>query len=724
MRKGLMAIVLAVFLGAFFVGCGTAEPQIITKEVVVEKEVIKEVPKEIVVTKEVIKEVPKEIVVTKETIREVPVETIKEVVVEKEVVKIEQIQVPVDRIVVETKIVEVEKVFSGYGEAPQLTQQVQGGVLPAIEDRLPTQPMVIPTFGSTGSYGGSIRRFYLGPGDGCNFFRLSRASLVRFSTDGFSYVPSVARGWEVNDDGTEWTFFLRKGMKWSDGDDFNADDFMYQYNDVILNTDLTPKPPSFLASLDEYGSMSKVDDTTIKFTFPNPNFMFLEIVAQADEACYGSTRNVTFAPSHYLKEFHIDYNPDANELAKAAGFDDWTQLYDDRISYNNNPDKPAVSPWHFTNRLGDAVVRAERNPYFWGVDPDGNQLPYIDNIVLTLVESPSVGTLKAVQGEIDLQGRHIQLPDFPVLKEGEEKGGYDIVTWPTFGGSDVAFFPNMSYPGATGDAMRKAEVRQAMSLAIDRDAINDISFLGLGTPRQNVPKPGHAHYPGDDVAQQRVPQDVDAAIALLDAVTEKDGDGNRTIGGEKIVISIGVTPAFGPWPDVAEQVAGYWNDVGLATDVQVMTRSLVTTKRINNEFAVFVWNEDSTGFTFTNIAKRSIAFGDAGCFPGPAFCDFVRTEGAEGTDPASVGMQELSDWSFQHLIGPTIPKAEHDALAKELYTQLVQEQYNIGIVGLSPMVQGVIVKKKTLRNVPDTAGNDWPLRTPNTGFPEQWYYSK
>ena len=87
-------------------------------------------------------------------------------------------------------------------------------------------------------------------------------------------------------------------------------------------------------------------------------------------------------------------------------------------------------------------------------------------------------------------------------------------------------------------------------------------------------------------------------------------------------------------------------------------------------------------------------------------------------------MQELSDWSMKHLVGPTIPKAEHDALAKELYTHLVQEQYNIGIVGLSPMVQGVIVKKKTLNNVPDTAGNDWPLRTPNTGFPEQWYYSK
>lgn len=288
------------------------------------------------------------------------------------------VEVPVEVIVEREviKIVEIEKAFAKFGEAPQLAQTVIGGNLPPVDQRLPSQPMVIQTFGQTGQYGGTLRRFYLGPSDGCNFFRVSRASLVRFSTDGFSFIPSVARGWEVSDDGKQWTFFLREGMKWSDGDSFNADDILFQYEEVILNEELSGgATPSFLRSLDKAATVEKIDDVTVRFNFPNPNFIFLEIAAQADEACYGSTRNIPWTPSHYMKQFHIKFNPNANEDAKAAGFEDWTQLYDDKVSYNLNPDKPAISPWHFTSPLGGQLVRAERNPFFWAVDPRGQPAP-------------------------------------------------------------------------------------------------------------------------------------------------------------------------------------------------------------------------------------------------------------------------------------------------------------------------------------------------------------
>ena len=716
MKRSALLLAAMFVLGAIIMACSSqpaAEPQVVEKIVEVEKVVEKEVE----VPVEVVKEVEVEKVVEKE------VEVVKEieVEVEKEVVKVERIEVPVEKVVEVQKIVEkeVEVVRSNLGESPDLAAQVAAGTLPAVWDRIPSQPMIIPTLqDGIGEYGGVVRRFYLGPADGCNFFRLSRASLARFSSDGFSFIPSVARGWEVNDNGTEWTFFLREGMKWSDGDDFNADDFVWQYENVILNTDLTPTPPLFLRIGSEVGSISKVDDTTVMFTFPVPNFLFLEIVAQADEACYGATRNVPYAPSHYMQQFHIDFNAAVEEEANAAEFETWEQFYDSKTQYNLNPEKPTLAPWKFKNPLGDQVVMSERNPYFWAVDPAGNQLPYLDGIQLSLVENTELGTLRAVQGEIDMQGRHIQLDQFTTLKQGESDGGYTVKTWPTFAGSDVAFFFNMSYPGDTGDAIRTLQFRQALSLAIDRSAIQEIQFLGLGTIRQGVPGPGHPHYPGDDIANLRTEYDPDAANALLDQVfPDKDSEGWRLSNGERIVMNITVTDAFGTWPDAAQVVGRAWEAVGVKTDVNQTTRSLHFTRWQTNEWAVMVWNEDTAGFTFSSPDKRAPF--TIGTFHGPGCALWLNTDGAEGFECP----QETLDLLEMHKRGPGLPTAERNALGKEIYKTIVENQYNIGIVGLSPMVQGVVVVTNDLKNVPDAAGNDWPLRTPNTGFPEQWYFS-
>ena len=612
-----------------------------------------------------------------------------------------------------------------YSEAPNFAEKVASGELPSVCDRMPSEPVVIPALDDTGEYGGILRRFYLGQGDGCNFFRLSRASLVRFSQDGFSLLPSVARDWEMSDDGKEWTFYLREGMKWSDGDDFNADDFVWQYENVLLNEDLTPDPTFFLRIGDETGRIEKVDDTTVKFVFPQPNFLFLEIAAQADEACYGnnSWKNVPWAPAHYMQQFHIDFNPDANTMAQDGGFEDWTWLFRDKGQAGLNPEKPTLAPWKFTNPLGDQLVMSERNPYFWAVDEAGNQLPYLDGIQLTLVESIELGILSAVQGEIDMQARHIQLDQFPPLKEGEVNGGYTLLTWPAFGGSDVAFFFNMSLPGSTGDAIRTKEFRQALSLAIDRWLIQEVLFLGFGEIRQSVPPPGHPHYPGDDIAKLRTEYDPDAANALLDEVfPDKDNEGFRMNGDERIVMDITVTDTYSIWSDAAQVVGRAWEAIGVKTDVSQTTRTLHFTRWQTNEWAVMVSNEDTAGFTFNSIGKRAPE--DDGSFHGPGCGLWLQTGGREG-NPDTEGFpcpQESLDLLDMHRLGPGLPEAERNALGKEIYKTIVENQYNIGIVGLSPMVHGVVVKKNTLHNVPDTAANDWILRTPNTAFPEQWYF--
>lgn len=609
---------------------------------------------------------------------------------------------------------------SGYSEAPMLAEMSAAGELPPVDERLPIEPMVIEPIDEIGTYGGTLRRVYLGPADGCNYWRISRGGLFRFSVDGFTVIPAVAKGWESNDDGTEWTVFLREGLKWSDGDPFDAEDFMWHYENVLLNEELTPSLPLFLRSGDEFGTMEAVDDYTIKFVYPNPNFLFLEVMAQADQACGTTSRNVPYTPAHYMQQFHADFNSDIDALVAEADFENWAQLYDNKVGHNTNAERPTTRPWKFQEELGAQVVTAMRNPYFYAVDTAGNQLPYIDKVTFTLVEDLEVANLKAVEGDIDFQGRHIKMDNFPTLKAGEETGGYRIVLWPTFGGADITFFLNMSYPGPVGEAMRIKEFRQALSIAIDRESIREISLLGLGELRQSVPAPGHPHYPGEEYEKMFTEYDVDLANSMLDEILpEKDDEGFRLgSDGERLVVNIGTTAAFGAWPDVSHQVARNWEAIGIKAEVEETTRSLYETRLNNNEFAVSVWNEDTTGFTFSIYDKRAVCC--PGSRPGPAWGLWVDTNGAEGEEPPDYMMELLE----MHQRGLTLPEEERNALGQEIYKIIAENVYNIGVVGLSPMVQGVLVTNANLRNVPEKGGNDWPLRTPATAFPEQLFYAE
>ena len=177
-----------------------------------------------------------------------------------------------------------------------------------------------------------------------------------------------------------------------------------------------------------------------------------------------------------------------------------------------------------------------------------------------------------------MQARHIQLDQYPPLKDGEADGGYTLLTWPAFGGSDVAVFFNMSLPGSTGDAIRTKEFRQALSLAIDREFIQNVQFLGFGEIRQNVPPSGHPHYPGDDIAKLRTEYDPDVANALLDEVfPDKDSEGFRLdANGERVVMSMTVTDTYRTWPDAAQVVGRAWEAVGVKTDVNQTTRAACT----------------------------------------------------------------------------------------------------------------------------------------------------
>jgi peptide/nickel transport system substrate-binding protein len=615
---------------------------------------------------------------------------------------------------------------SKYKQAPTLDADVASGKLPPVDQRLPDQPLVedpVESTGTIGHYGGVWRRGFIGPSDYNGYVRVVYDSLVVFSPDGGTIVPKVAQGWENSSDYKTWTIKLRKGAKWSDGQPMTADDILFWYNDVLLNKDVTPSLPKWMKNADgSVAKVEKVDDYNVKFTFAEPNTLFLYELANKDG---GDRTYAVFLPAHYLKQFLPTYGDKAaiDKMVTDAKFKTWVELFASKNAPFENPDRPTMAAWTPATRISEQVFSLKRNPYYVGVDKEGNQLPYLDEVRFTFYADAQTLNLAAIAGEIDEQDRHINLMNYPVFKENEQAGKYKIITWPDFGGSDAAVVFNQTYEKDPdlGKLMQNKDFRIALSLATNRQQVQEGPFMGLGQPRNAVPAPWHPYYPGDAIATQNTQFDQAKANQMLDALglDKKNADGIRLYSGtdKPVQIEISVVAAFGPWPDVAQMVAKNWEAVGVKTIVQIRERALHFQMRESNDLQTEIWNEDTSGFPFTGAPKY-----DPRVSPGVNLAPLVRkwysTGGKEGMEPTAELKRLVEIIDTAKTVGPD----EQVKLGKELFTLWVNQMYEVSILGLSPMVQGVAVVNNNLMNVPQQLGNDWPLRTPGNARPETWYY--
>src|SRR5262249_378224 len=380
--------------------------------------------------------------------------------------------------------------------------------------------------------------------------------------------------------------------------------------------------------------------------------------------------------------------------------------------------------WVPMSRVSDPVFTLHRNPYYIGVDPAGNQLPYIDEVRFIYFADVQALNLAAIAGQFDMQARHIQMTNYPLLKEQEQEGKYRLITWPTLGGSDAVIQLSQSYTAdpELGKLLATKDFRVALSVAINRDQIRESVFLGLGEPRQGVPAPWHPYFPGNDWAKKYTQFRPDDAGKRLDGIglTKKDGQGIRLMAnGKPVAIQLSVLPAFGAWPDVAQLVAKDWEKVGVKTIVQIRERALQFKMRDANELQTEMWNEDTTAFPFTGNAKF-----DPRNSPiltlGPLFGQWAQSKGKEGMEPPAPikRIMEIVDQA------KTVGQEQQVKLAQELFRIWVDNLYEVGTVGLTPMVQGVVVANARFRNVPTTLGNDWPLRSPGNARPEQFFLTR
>ena len=294
---------------------------------------------------------------------------------------------------------------TSFGEAPMLADLVQAGSLPAVEERLPVADDVyVERTDATGApleigtYGGVIN--LLGAGGSWGLARPTMESIIHFNSDG-TYYANVIKDFEHNDDYTVWTFKLREGMKWSDGDDFTADDITFWYYMCHLNNYDTKKSWAALKETvdgeDAWATLEKVDDYTVTWTFVNPKFP-ADFIENGDfKWCW--------APSHYLADMIPDSVYVENPYWEKTGLDDEQVLLNAQakgidaatvsdlgkaVAYYwwNEDGIPNLNSYVLTTKEGNNSRDAqlcilERNPYFWKVDAQGQQLPYCDEITLT-----------------------------------------------------------------------------------------------------------------------------------------------------------------------------------------------------------------------------------------------------------------------------------------------------------------------------------------------------
>ena len=422
------------------------------------------------------------------------------------------------------------------GEAPMLAELVKAGKLPPVEQRVPDEPLVIQPVHEIGKYGGTWRRGFTGPGDVENGNRINASDKPLFwDFTGTEIVPSVARGWEQSADGKTFTLFLRKGMKWSDGAPFTADDFVFWFEDLYSNKEIVPTPIADMQPQGKPGRVVKIDDTTVQFQFDVPYYLFEDMMA--GDTLIGGGQSVrqsqkftfgAYSPKHYLSQFlpknsSVD---EANAKAKEAGYENWVQYLHFKKDWALNPELPTLGPWKTVQPINTPTWVLERNPFYWAVDTEGNQLPYIDRVQLTLAENLEVLNLRAVAGEYDLQERHIDIAKLPVILENQEKGGYTVHLDQAYNGSDSVLQINQSYDADPEIAkwLTNADFRRALSLGLDRDQLNETFWLGVGMPGSVVPAESSPYNPGPEYRTTWSTHDVDKANAMLDALglTKKD----------------------------------------------------------------------------------------------------------------------------------------------------------------------------------------------------------
>ncbi|MDE0142536.1 MAG: ABC transporter substrate-binding protein [Caldilineaceae bacterium] len=602
---------------------------------------------------------------------------------------------------------------SQYSEAPMLADMVAAGDLPPVDERLPVNPMVMPVAEENGNYGGTFRRGFKGVSDRWGPTKMQDRGLSWYDQN-LNMQPRMAESWEINEDASEWTFHLREGMKWSDGTPFTTEAIRWWWEEDETNTTISPSIGGTWVSGAERTPMELeiVDDSTVTFKFPLPNPLYVFRLGR-------QTRNL-YLPGHYLKQFHMDLTDDQDKLqaqVEEAGFNSWEEYYTDRRWWYLNPDLPSIGPWISKNELSNELFLMERNPYFFGVDSDGRQLPYVDDVTHRLFETNDVFDLRIINGEIDFQARHVNIGNFTLYKENEEAGDYQVFLGSASGHSAIQL--NLSTKNERlAEFFNIRDVRIALSVAVDRVALNELVWDGLMTPRQYSPLESSAQaYPKQ--ANAWIEYDPDTANQLLDdaGYAEKDSDGFRLFNdgsGDTLSFVIEGTAQPGTTSeDTVQEVIKYFAAVGVKAAYKGFERSLYEEHHGANEIEAAWWGGDRTVVPLVNPTIWTCEQPDR-----PWAAGWAHWRNSGGTSPAGVeppaGHWVWTIWEIWDAIKIEPDPDKQTAMFHQILDIWAEELPMIGYLGERP---APIIVKNGVRNylpgfpLDDTTGDEHLLHT-------------
>ncbi len=594
-------------------------------------------------------------------------------------------------------------------EAPMLHEKVLAGELPPLAQRLPENPYMQEVVEDIGIYGGTMRRAWKGPSDRWGPAKLDEEFLIKFGMDGNSIEPNLAESFEILNDGREFVFHLRKGLKWSDGDPFDADDILFNWEHVILTEAVKPVQECFFVG-EEMCTVEKVDTYTARVVFPKPSPMFLQnLIFQVREF---------YTPSHYAKTILPEFIGEDKALAKAqeAGYPDVKSYVKDKLYYFwTEDDVPSMRAWVPSNDKTSQRWIMTRNPYFWKVDPEGNQLPYIDKIVHVYVEDDSIVNLMAIAGELDMQFRRIDAAhNYTLLVENQEKGGYKVLKMVNPVGSADTLFPNLYHKDPVlRDLFRNDKFRKAMSVAINREEIHEIAYSGFGVPRQASLAPGVAYYSAE-WEKALTQYDPDMANRLLDEIGLKwDSAKKYRLRPDGKILEVQLQNDR-TYTDPIILAAKDLEAVGIKAMVKTMERSLLEELRENNDLDIGVWGYEGVNFLIDHssmipLTRQHYFAGQAG--------RWVQTQGEQGEAPFGDLVTVISN--YQEIQKTTDP-AKRDRLAKEIVDLSAKNIWAIGMVGLTPTF-GVVNEK--MGNVAEGRNDYDALRNVGVLWPWQMYFN-